>query len=108
MYKIFPHFHAEIVVGLEKTFYNTTEGETVDIQVCIALMNGTIRGDTAEIIFLISYHDAPMSTATTSKSTTTLPSSHFLPFNPFFVQTMSLHYYSTMQQPTIILLLKLY
>ena len=80
---ITPNSRAEIVVGLEKTFYNTTEGETVDIEVCVALMNGTISGDSAEIIFLISYHDAPMSTATTSKSAVTLPSSRFLLFKFF-------------------------
>ena len=73
------------------------------IKVCIALMNGTIQGDTAEIIFFISYHDAPMSTATTVKSTTTLPSSHFLPFSPFLSPknvTPLLYYAATNYNPS--------
>ena len=57
----------EIVVGLEKTFYNVTEGEKTDITVCLSLMNGSIVGENAYIIFTISYHDIPMNTATMRK-----------------------------------------
>ena len=38
---------AEIVVGLEKTLYVATEGDV--LSVCVALLNGTLSGDTSRV-----------------------------------------------------------
>ena len=57
---------AEIVVGLERTFYNTTEGDVGVLSVCMALLNGTLNG--ASLFFSISTHDTPTDSATNGTS----------------------------------------
>ena len=59
---------AEIVVGLERTFYNTTEGDVGVLSVCMALLNGTLNGYGASLFFSISTHDTPTDSATNGTS----------------------------------------
>ena len=62
-------YYTGIVVGLEETRYTTTEGDLSAIAVCVALMNGTISGDEASIVFVMTSHNTPTNTALNCKNT---------------------------------------